>query len=90
MRKTDTPTLAKAMAILAEDIESADGVANAAILEASHRLLELHTAIETVLLENLHLADGDDCTLKDLKDSYRPSEWTEHNRSLLPNAGNIP
>ena len=42
-RKTATPTLASAMRILARDIQSPDGVANAAIAEAAERLYELHT-----------------------------------------------
>jgi hypothetical protein len=36
--KTNTQTLAAALRILANDIESPDGVANAAILEAAERL----------------------------------------------------
>ena len=43
--KTPTQTLAAALRILANDIESPDGVANAAILEAAERLEELHEAI---------------------------------------------
>jgi hypothetical protein len=39
--KTDTATIASAMDILARDIESGDGVANAAIREAAGRLREL-------------------------------------------------
>ena len=39
--RTDTETLARAMFILADEITSEDGVANAAIFEAGHRLLEL-------------------------------------------------
>lgn len=41
MKPTPTATLASAMDILARDIESADGVANAAIREAADRLREL-------------------------------------------------
>jgi hypothetical protein len=43
--KTPTQTLSAALRILANDIESPDGVANAAILEAADRLEELHEAI---------------------------------------------
>jgi hypothetical protein len=43
--KTQTQTLIKALRILANDIESPDGVANAAIAEAAERLDELHEAI---------------------------------------------
>ena len=39
--RTDTETLACAMFILADEITSEDGVANAAIREAGERLLEL-------------------------------------------------
>jgi hypothetical protein len=37
---TDTLTLIKAMRVLAREIQSADGVANAAITEAANRLWE--------------------------------------------------
>ncbi len=40
--KTATPTLASAMRILSREIQSPDGVANAAIAEAAERLDELH------------------------------------------------
>ena len=41
-RKSSTETLVAAMRILARDIQSGDGVANAAIVEAADRLEELH------------------------------------------------
>ena len=40
--RTDTKILIQAMHILSEQIESEDGVANGAILEASYRLEELY------------------------------------------------
>ena len=40
--RSSTETLIKAMYILANDIQSEDGVANAAILEAAQRLEELN------------------------------------------------
>jgi chromosome segregation ATPase len=43
--KTPTPILADAMDILARDIQSGDGVANAAIYEAAGRLRELETEL---------------------------------------------
>jgi hypothetical protein len=43
--KTTTQTLAAALRQLENDIESTDGVANAAIAEAAERLDELHEAI---------------------------------------------
>lgn len=66
-RRTNTETLARAMHILAQDIQSSDGVANAAIAEAACRLQELDKAIRETLEENLHLADGEVCTLIKLK-----------------------
>ena len=39
--KTDTETLIAAMRILSQDIESDDGIANAAIAEAADRMQEL-------------------------------------------------
>ena len=40
--KSSTETLIKALRILAEDIESNDGVANATIAEAADRIEELY------------------------------------------------
>jgi uncharacterized protein (UPF0212 family) len=40
--KTSTETLIKAMYMLVKDIQSEDGVANAAIFEAAQRLEELY------------------------------------------------
>jgi hypothetical protein len=40
--KSSTETLIKAMYILSNDIQSEDGIANAAILEAATRLEELY------------------------------------------------
>lgn len=42
MKRAKTETIIKAMLILANDIVSEDGVANAAIREAAERLEELH------------------------------------------------
>jgi hypothetical protein len=53
--------------MLSEDIYSEDGVANACILEAAVRIKTLVEGIREVLTENLHLADGEDCTLLKLK-----------------------
>lgn len=41
MNRSDTDTIIKAMRILSEDIETQDGVANAAIWEAAERLEEM-------------------------------------------------
>jgi hypothetical protein len=47
--KTDTQTIIAAMRILAEDIQSNDGVASGAIAEAADRLEELQGTINDVL-----------------------------------------
>lgn len=49
MKRTDTQTLIDAMRILARDIESGDGIANACIAEAADRLEELHTTVLAAL-----------------------------------------
>jgi hypothetical protein len=49
MKRTDTATLAKAMDALARDIQSGDGVANAAIHEAAERLRELERERDNLL-----------------------------------------
>ena len=46
--RTSTPTLISAMRALARDIDSPDGVANAAILEAADRLYEMHGLLVAV------------------------------------------
>ena len=46
--KTPTQTLAAALRILANDVESPDGVANAAIAEAAERLDELAAQVEVL------------------------------------------
>ena len=46
MKKSDTKTLVAAMRILAEDIQSEDGVANSAIAEAANRLEELEEQLK--------------------------------------------
>ena len=65
--KSSDKALIGALQILAQDIDSEDGVANAVIAEAALRVLELTKGIEEVLEDNRGLADGDDCTLVKLK-----------------------
>lgn len=50
--RTDTGALVEALKILSEEIQSLDGVANAAILEGAHRLEELSEELEAVKTEN--------------------------------------
>ena len=65
--KTNTQTLAAALRQLASDIESPDGVANAAILEAAERLEELTAQVE-VLRSALKLAQ--ESARSDYKQGY--------------------
>jgi hypothetical protein len=54
--KTDTQTLIAAMRILAKDIETEDGVANAAIAEAAEKMAKMNTT-----LRSIHMwIDGDE------------------------------
>ena len=59
-RKTKTVILASAMDALAREIQSNDGVANAAIAEAAQRLRELMAKLEYIAYSELsarHLAE---------------------------------
>ena len=57
MKRTDTATLAKAMDALARDIQSGDGVANAAIHEAAERLRELERERDEALKQSAKFCD---------------------------------
>ncbi len=50
--KTSTETLIAAMRILSQDIQSEDGIANAAVSEAAQRLAEQHMRIAQLEREN--------------------------------------
>jgi len=50
--RTSTETLIAAMHILSQDIQSEDGVANAAVAEAGERLAEQHMRITKLESEN--------------------------------------
>ena len=54
--RSDTPTLIEALRILARDIESDDGVANAVIAEAADRLMAFQEAVTALLGEVNHQA----------------------------------
>lgn len=53
MKKTDTDTLIAALYILANEIESVDGVANAVIYEAAERLTELSFMVDNEFKKSL-------------------------------------
>lgn len=62
--RSSTPVRASAMRVLAVEIDSADGVANAAIGEAAERLADLHHLLARCLpivqahCEAEHMLDG--------------------------------
>ena len=57
MRRAKTGTIIEAMRILAEDIQSEDGIANAAIREAADRLHEMNAETER-LGRNIDMLKG--------------------------------
>ena len=70
----ETKIISAAMYELSETIQSGDGIANAACAQAAERLdcqtvriRQLETVIREVIEDNLHLADGENCTLIKLK-----------------------
>jgi Fe2+ or Zn2+ uptake regulation protein len=67
MRKTELGTLCKALEILAEDIQSEDGVANACIHEAHERLLDQDLDIKKLTKQRDELLDA----LKEILPCYR-------------------
>ena len=61
MRATDTKTLASAMRVLSAEVESEDGIANAAIAEAAQRiddLAALAAEMACMLAHDRALPDG--------------------------------
>ena len=59
--------LEEAAKVAAEQIKTMAEIHSRRSLEERQRVLELEAAIRKTLDENRHLADGDDCTLRDLK-----------------------
>jgi hypothetical protein len=59
----------KALRILAADIQSPDHIPAMCLRDAAAMIESLTLAIRTTIEQNLHLADGDICTLKKLKDA---------------------
>lgn len=66
-KESSDKAIIASLRVLSREIYSEDGVANAAILEAANRLQELVSGVCAVLEKNSHLADGEYCTLIDLK-----------------------
>ena len=59
----------KALRILAEEIQAPDHIPAMCLRDAAAMIESLTLAIRTTIEQNLHLADGDICTLKRLKDA---------------------
>lgn len=64
-----TPALIGMLYSLSEHIEDEQSQVKACIKDAADRMANLFDAIYLTITENLHLADGDVCTLKRLKDA---------------------
>lgn len=58
-----------ALRILASQIQSPDHIPAMCLRDAAAMIESLTHAIHETLMENLHLADGDVCALKRLKDA---------------------
>jgi len=71
--RTDTETLIEAMKILSRDIESEDGVANAAIYEAAQRLEDLERDRDFLIHELMmieRIANNKDLYVSNLTDIW--------------------
>lgn len=68
--RSSTETLIVSMRVLAKNISSEDGVANAAIAEAADRLEELQ-AENAKLLKNFMFAESEIILIREDRDEYR-------------------
>jgi len=80
--RTKTATLADALDILARDIQSEDGVANAAIQEGADRIRELDLYIREVIGDNYNLPTCDKHTLINPDAQIRLDKWTAAAKKL--------
>ena len=69
MTKAELNDMPKALRLIAEGIKAPDHVPAMCLRDAAAMIESLRWAIETTIMENLHLADGNNCTLKRLKDA---------------------
>ena len=68
MTAKELQDIPKALRILAGQIQAPDHVPAMCLRDAACMIESLELAIRTTIKQNLHLADGDTCTLKALKD----------------------
>lgn len=69
MTSAEIAAMPKALRLLAADIKAPDHVPAMCLRDAAAMIESLVFAIKTTLAENAHLADGDVCTLKLLKEA---------------------
>ncbi len=69
MNINELNAMPKALRILANDIEDSDHIPAMCLRDAASVIETLKAVIEETLEKNRHLADGDVCTLKILKDA---------------------
>lgn len=69
MNINELNAMPKALRILANQILAPDHVPATCLQDAANMIEALRKVIEETLEANRHLADGDNCTLKTLKDA---------------------
>lgn len=69
MNINELNAMQKALRILASEIQSPDHIPATCLRDAAAMIEALRAVIEQTLEANRHLADGDNCTLKALKDA---------------------
>lgn len=69
MTNREIEVMPQALRILADQIQAPDYVPGMCLRDAAAMIESLVYAIRETLLENLHLADGDDCALIRLKEA---------------------
>lgn len=69
MNINELNAMPKALRILASEIKAPDHVPATCLRDAANMIEALRKVIEETLEANRGLADGDDCTLKALKDA---------------------
>lgn len=69
MNSDELNAMPKALRILASEIQAPDHIPATCLRDAANIIETLRELIEETLEANRHLADGDDCTLKALKDA---------------------
>ena len=69
MNINELNAMPNALRILANQIQAPDHIPATCLRDAANMIEDLRSVIEKTLEANRRLADGDDCTLKALKDA---------------------